>query len=174
MYVPFPSTLPAALDTPFLPPDFRIVSPDAIGTGPIFACSCSTSMVTYRRGDCRWTAPDRSERGAKVDRSPVESCDYELPRNSRKINPQCFQELTNSRLTRFFRSPLFSYDCALRGEGGYRDIVNPARQRGAAQSRSGSPPVTSHLSPVTEFGELLVLLQGIYIEARIRASNDLG
>jgi len=149
MYVPFPSTLPAALDTPFLPPDFRIVNPDAIGTGPIFACSCSTSMVTYRRGDCRWTAPDRSERGAKVDRSPVESCDYELPRNPRKINPQCFQELTNSCLTRFFRSPLFSYDCALRGRGG---TVILSIQRDSVALLNPVPalhqsPVTCHQSP---------------------------
>src|SRR5271167_1264530 len=50
---------------------------------------------------------------AKIDRSPVESCDYKLPRNSRKIPAQCFQALTNSRFTQFIRSPLFSYDCAL-------------------------------------------------------------
>src|SRR5208282_6605169 len=59
--------------------------------------------------------------------SPVNSKVCAPLRSVRRIHPLCFHTLTNSRFTQFIRSPLFSCDCALRGEGGTPFLVRTGR-----------------------------------------------
>jgi hypothetical protein len=46
---------------------------------PNFPLHPASNHDIHYLGKYRWSAPEQSEGEAKVDRSPVESCDYELP-----------------------------------------------------------------------------------------------